>query len=266
MSGSGGMNDDRRTIEALEAYRSDRDDLSEPELADLGPCLAASPSLAETHRRVERLDAVLSTVIQDVPTPQGLRERILDRLAEASTSAVSIRPAHGPQRSSRRWVLTSVVSTAAAAALVAVIGYWYFPTGYTADEALDRAVAWCQDSSGKPGELLPADLTALLREHPPSTDVILPANTRWQPVDNFLGRPGVAYTMTGWGGARATLLVVPCSRPIPDLGPTAPVSPYRTTGGLAVSAWQTDGLLYILVVEGNSRTYRTFLLPSQPIA
>jgi hypothetical protein len=82
--------------------------------------------------------------------------------------------------------------------------------------------------------------------------------TRWRPVHGFLRRnlSGVAYDLV-YRGAAATLYVMP--QQSPSLPNAPPQRIGAATGNRALAAWQEGDLLYVLVVEGDERTYQSFV-------
>ena len=127
----------RRILEALEACRPGSDDVADPALEYLAAELDANPELEVLYGRLQRVDETLAAAFRDVPVPEGLQQRLLDRLAasraaEAATAdstkaaeilaedrqvAVPVRP----RRISRRWAAAGVALTAAAIALVVTV-------------------------------------------------------------------------------------------------------------------------------------------------
>ena len=103
-------------------------------------------------------------------------------------------------------------------------------------------------------------------DYPPSRMVIIGGHTRWRAINGFLGRRGVAYRLPALAGAapRSTLWIRPARQG--ELG-AMPALPPFTTAGCCASAWQEEGLLYVLVVQGDVATYQGYLnLPREPIA
>ena len=67
----------------------------------------------------------------------------------------------------------------------------------------------------------------------------------------------VAYDLPSRGG-KATLYVA--NRTVAGLPPFPPQrEPALSTGGNFAAAWQSDGLLYVLVVKGDAQTYPEYL-------
>jgi hypothetical protein len=84
-------------------------------------------------------------------------------------------------------------------------------------------------------------------------------------LPDFLGHRGVVYELPGPGGTHAALYVVDCGD-IAGISATPAQQPPSTTAGCCASAWQKDGLLYVLVVEGDASLYRGYLTPRSPVA
>jgi hypothetical protein len=79
----------------------------------------------------------------------------------------------------------------------------------------------------------------------------------WQWIDGRKAQGGVAYRLQGRNGREALLFVVRMARSgLPD---TAPINPQSNTAGKAVGYWQSGQNVYVLVVPGDERSYRTFV-------
>lgn len=268
--------DDARLVEAMEACRPGSDDLSDPGLASLAERLAAGGELKDMFDRLQQVDGSLGEAFRDVPVPDGLADRIAARLSatgEAPAASSDERDIGGaapsspiaeadkrPRRLSRGWLLGAAGSVAVMAASVVVAIVVLRPTSstLTASEVWDGAIVFFVDDKDKDGKLVAE--TAPPEDYPAAPDLepsLLPA-MRWRRVGDFLGLEGVAYDLRRPGGApRATLYVLKCQ--VPGLGAEPPLKPSRTTRNCSVGAWQTDGLLYVLVVEGGRRVYEDFL-------
>ncbi|HBO45569.1 MAG TPA: hypothetical protein DD670_16895 [Planctomycetaceae bacterium] len=267
----------REMIEPLEVCRAGGEAASDSASRRLAAFLAVQPEWAELHTRREQLDEVLGRAIRDVPVPEGLEERILDRLRAAASEqvggvAMESAPTLGDERvaapaavgevvkhrGTRRRLLLASAAMVAASVLVVVIFHFWTPGGLTAAEVCDEALRRFAPASEDGHEPLSDDV---LRRFPVASDVVLPPGTRWRKLDGFLGHESVAYEMTGWRGNRATLFVVSCPRAIPDLVNRVPRRSTPATGGRAVGVWQVAGRVYVLVVEGNDRDYNALLRP-----
>lgn len=264
---------DPQILEALEACRPGSDDLSDPSLSFLLAQLAAHPELDQVYERIQRLDAKLAKSFRDVPVPDGLADRLTASLASAGSdlsksaetspalpnpNATSTAPAE--RRHFRRfWIAVAAMAAtvvAAASLLISQISNTE-PAAIAYQtaifEAMNRFAAGPAAADGEPFRTAPAD-------HPFSRDVRPMRGIRWRRIDGFLGRSGVAYDMVAPNGARATLFVIAGAgsdfRTAPEFVP-----PYGSA-----SAWQDQGLVYVLVAEGGLTSYRQFLnLRSGPI-
>ena len=221
------------------------------------------------------VDEKLSSAFHDVPIPAGLAQRLLDRLAaeragETEQSAaehdvIAARPASILVAAlSRRWLLAGGGLLAAAAALL--IAVWLGANrgrDFSEDLVLDEAIQAFDAAIGQKGRLL--------TEHsPPSgysiSSVMMPMRgLKWRPIEGFLGCDGIVYQLPGRAGAKAALFVV-AAGDNEQLAASPALEPF-TTGGYCASAWQENGLLYVLVVQGDAATYNSYLsLPSEPVA
>ena len=269
---------DPRLLEAIEACRPGSDDLEDPALAFLAEALAADPQLAELAERVARVDASVAQAFGDVPLPEGLGDRITARLAAATNGkqgAVAAPKPQGPPaeeptaeqarpgaRLRRRWILAGAAVAAVAASLIVAI---VLPSEQPPELDPGSIVKGAREcflgerdaaagqllSQGNPPPAYPTDPSFSPQRFP---------QMRWRGIRGFLGRPGVAYDL-GVPQTRATLYVVNCPTPIPGLPGAVPLAPRNTTGGVAVSAWQRGGRLYVLVVE-DPQAYGLF--PPRP--
>jgi len=250
---------DERILHAIEACRPGSDDVADPALEFLAAELDADPQLAELYDRLQQLDSKLAAAFREVPVPEGLEQRLLDRLATAeAASPVSPRP----KRVSRRWLLAGSAAVTVAAAVLVAVGIGIPGPDDDGEQAvLDEGIRFFNKESAELGVLL-AD-KAPPSGYPISRAVLRLPEIRWRRIEGFAGRNGVAYDLSR-GGVRATLHVV--KPQVAGLPTRAPASPMRSTGQRSASAWNEGGVLYVLVVHGDARTYRGFLAPRGPLA
>ncbi len=117
---------DERILEAIESCRPGSDDVADAGLAYLAAALAADPELDGLYQRTQQVDAVVAGCFRDVPVPEGLRQRLLDRLEAAETAepgaddqpeAVACVDEQATRRGrlpSRRWLLAGGLALGAA--------------------------------------------------------------------------------------------------------------------------------------------------------
>lgn len=235
-------------------------------------------------------DERLAAALDDVAVPAGLRERLLDRLrlpdrpclpAGASDPApavpadpvpaipaapapapllpqpvaqsvpAAVEPASVPfsrrLRVGRRWWLAA----AAAAAGLALAGRWWLLADRADGDVAQLAAAWQQrlTSTWQSTKTLPSGFRV------PQSVAVAPR--RWQALDRLAGVRGVAWDLSRPGFARAVLFVARMtSAGLPNSPPAAPQS---TTGGQTIAGWQSGGLVYLLVVEGDVKDYRRLI-------
>jgi hypothetical protein len=246
---------DQRMATAFEVCRADRCDPADSECAYLASRLAADPKLSALHDCLQRVDAKIAAAFQDVPVPDGLEERLLQRLAAEKSV---------PRLSRRGLLLGGGLSAAAAAMLLAFLRGFRQPERLSEQYVLDEAIRrFNGDDTG--------DRTLLADRPPPgrypfSQAVVLPPKTTWRVVEGLLGLglQGIAYDLPLADGDKAVLYVTNC--PVKTLSDSPALQPF-TTGGCSASAWQENGLVYILVVQGDPSAYRRALrLPTGPIA
>jgi hypothetical protein len=286
---------DLRLWEAMEACRPQTDDLKDPLLALLADRLASDAELQQRYQRLQRLDQSLADAFRDVPVPQGLAERILERLnaggagvrggvqgsgfgvqgsgfgiqgmddkaSDCLPSPLAPRacpPSH-VRLSSRRWFLTGAACFAVAAVVFLAVA-WQLTRPRPVDGARlpEAAIAYYESESHEGGR----DLSQAPPLCPFSGDVQQFPDVSWRWVRGFVGQDAVAYDLVAANGGRGTLYVISGKginlpvRPSPE--------PYATTRGRSATAWQQGAVVYVLVVEGSPATYQQFLVaPREPL-
>jgi len=251
---------DESIIEAMEAHR--RGDDLPPGLADL------DPAAGELLHRLQGTDDAISAAFKDVPVPEGLADRLLDRLADSAEESVAEEPVVAapevpqPHRVSRRWAIAGCTLLTVAAGLL--VAAWIGIDGtssWSEGKVLADSIKFFNADSPQGGRLLAESRPP--KHYPPSQDILLASGTRWRPIEGFLGRDGVAYDLPGQGGSLATLYVV--KRKVSGLPSLPPRKPRGNTGGVSTAAWQEGDLLYVLVIRGGTVGYRGLLAPLGPV-
>jgi len=268
---------DMHLLEAIEACRPGSNDLSDPALAFLATELAARAELDDAYERLQRLDAILAEVFDDVAVPEGLQDRILCRLAATASprqdaaddrQRVAPSPAAAARAGRRRvfrwgWLVAGGV---AAASVMIAISVWRQPgwgESFVRESAIDSFNADWENRNWPAGGQLVSQKSPP-EKWPLSPDVLESSQTRWRWVSGFLGRRAVAYDMTDSAGRPATLYVVRYKAA--NVRNTAPPArPVTHTAFRCTSLWQQGELLYVLVFEGDSRTYQDLLVSRGPV-
>ncbi len=275
---------------ALDACRPCSDDLQSPELLEAAEAVSSDAHTRMIYQRIQSFDARIVRVMHDLPVPAGLAERLIAAMpisavpvsagpvcvgptaavdiavAAASASESSgclVAPASGlsPAASGLspaargwhplRWAL-------AASLLVAVcgIGYWAHLNGRAAiiDEGqlASQAAEWHLQVMAR--DAWTGDLD-LAQKFPPSKQVVSPV--RLTDATQLTGHAAAVYDLSRPGSPRATLFVMRTSAVNLAIGP--PGDPLSETANLSVGCWQSKGLVYVLVVQGDANTYRQYL-------
>jgi hypothetical protein len=291
---------DRLLRELIDAARPAGKDLAHPDFALLARRAEHDPRIRQILHRSRRLDLAIGEALDDLPVPPGSVERLLAVLEAAARSAAAaptttrakpaidempaIDPAPSEQspivgpaatEGSRRPMLLAqpwagAVSLGAAAA-VALAAYFVFrPAGgaWTPDEIL--ASDWLANVDEAAAEQTLVEVVPPPRKYPAAKALtVQPATWRW--VKGLLGRSrGVAYQLRA-PAAKATLYVIDddAGHDSPQIGPlpaSPPSGPRSTTGGRAMSVWRSNGLVYILVVQGGAAEYKAFVSPAGQLA
>lgn len=255
---------DRKLLQRIDACRPGSEDRHDPELAPLAE--EAAGEARELYERVSMWDQAIGEALENVRVPPGLSDRLLARLAAeqtvaaaeavSETCATSAMPTANtvPRRHWLRWSIG--LAAAASIAGAAVIGSWLGQPALTADSIREQALLFAQQEEPYPGKIL-AKLRPI--DYPLSRHVYRLPGTIWRPVYNFMdqdGLNGVAYELM-FRGSTATLYVVPA--PEVDVPRVPPARLGTPTGGRSAVAWQENGLLYVLVVQGSDRDYQSFV-------
>jgi hypothetical protein len=267
------MLDPQQFREMIDSARTDPRASGDPDLAEAARHMQRDPAAVRQWEEAQRADEAILSALVAAPVPAGLAEKLLLNLAAAerpaappSGQSAELTPASmaapPPRaRASRRWYWAAVC---VAASLFAAVSLWSWlgrAPVITAENVPQLASEHFAQERAATVEIEAA--SSILRQRPPTA---FPASTlhgfgvsQWRPVGNFLGARAVAFDLTEPRlGIRATLYALRYR----DLGlPAAPVSPQSSTGGVSVCAWQSDGVLYVLAVEGDSAAFRQFLRP-----
>jgi hypothetical protein len=210
------------------------------------------------------VDEKLAAVLHDVLVPDGLAQRLLERLENEKPMVGNALPAARRGLSRRTWAISAGLAALAAGLLIAA---WL---GLQKDEelspqyVLDEAIRLFDADLDEPGPLLAR--TPAPTEYPHSVAVFQVRGARWRHLESFLGRRGVVYDLPGPTADRGAALYVIESDGIDCLDALPSSRPY-TTAGCCASVWQEGGLLYVFVVQGDESTYRAYLnLPHGPMA
>jgi hypothetical protein len=271
----------REILEAIESCRADSGDLNDPQFADLAAVLDEDDELRARFKRIRQADVAIKAAFSDVPVPADLAGNVLRRLNEAAASELdqpiqAIRSATesaldspappaqpvAPRQKliTRRRLVAGIATVAAATALGAAI--WIHNSrsaALTSGQVLETAMDFFGRDNSPRGE--PVSRVAPPSGFPISPEIVAFADIRWRRVDDFMNGGAVAYDLPPRVG-KATLYVFNCT--VTGLPQYPPLEPAVSTGGNSAAAWQSGGLVYVLVVQGDAQTYAKYLQPQGP--
>jgi hypothetical protein len=224
------------------------------------------------HAAMSDFDQKLAAALHDVPMPDGLLDRLLVGLQTSANAPVfdeesdkAMVRQRVPQRWGRRLSVAALVS---AAALFLAIWLGTQPREDVSPQSvLDEAI-WAFDAESSAKGYLWAEKSPPAA-YPFSQSVVLRRGMRWRALDGtaFGGREGVAYDFPSDDGGRASLYVLTVDLTTLEAFDIAPEMCPFTTAGCCASPWQENGLLYVLVVQGDVNAYRNHLrISSSPVA
>lgn len=279
--------DSRRTIqESIDACRPGTDDANLPEMSALAEKLRDDEQVRGWYDRTQQCDIAIARAFHDVPVPDGLSERLLAALQkdgeepanESSSSFVDqavteqddLNPTAGvaiPATRPWRWVGAATVGVSVVAILVVsflrlrpsdpeIVIENQLPDDV--QEWIDQApewtdwTDWSESLSEAPAEDYPDD--AELRADP----------KQWRFAETRYDSRTIVYDISRPGQKAYVFRIRAKGGTLPF--PTAvPATPRWTTGGVAIGAWQRNGMLYVLAVEGGRAEYRKYVGPGMPI-
>jgi hypothetical protein len=124
---------------------------------------------------------------------------------------------------------------------------------------IEVAMEFFGGDDAPPGELV--SRVAPPSDFPISPDIAQFRDVRWRRVEKFVDGEAIAYDLPSSRSGKATLYVA--KHTVAGLPPYPPTQPTLSTGGNSLAAWQSGGLLYVLVVRGDAQTYGDYLDRSQ---
>lgn len=238
------------------------------ELLEKHPNLIDS-RLIDTWHEIARVDDLLGEAVQDVAVPEYLQQQILSAV-HAHKSSVRAKASLYKRRANRLWMVAIVASLAV---LIAVFSIKWFMvdsfSGLQKEQLLTSASSCFAEGASPLAKSLSGPLSEkeqkMLDHFVPSEDVLSPNAATWESVSEIFDSPAVVYRFEDQHGNRAALFVVCQSRPVAGLIDRPPRRPQLTTAGRSVGAWQSDGLLYVLVSSGDKNAWRSLLVPQRPV-
>jgi hypothetical protein len=259
--------------EALDACRPNGDDLSLPELAALAETLQQDPRWRAVYERSQSCDNAIRQAFHEVPVPAGLGERLLAAVSQAALASASqaATPEHQEARAAatvelpgatswrgalrRNWKThAAALATVAVALTLAVVFHGSrdrLPE--LSDDFSREVIGWTEEvQQGTWREDLPAATC-------PLDPAIRAKPRRWCQMATAYDPHTLVYDLTPPGRDFAFAFCIP-TRGRPSALPTMPpANPFSTTGGVSLGAWQSQGMVYVLTVQGGQNRYQGFI-------
>lgn len=283
--------------ELMDACRPNSEDAAESEMAALRELLDRDPYVREVFSRSEHLDRSIGEAFRDVQTPPGLAARLLaavgaedepgehivsdgepveesfadEQLNTSNEPAEKVSHAGSAVRnrnhrtSRRRWI--ALAGTLAASLVVVVYAAIVLnqPRSRIPHSTVaDKATAWvdkAQQGDWESAEQPPTD------SHPLASSVTVggesPSINQWQFIETEYGEAAV-YDLSPPGKRSVYLFSIRSGEQFsaPQLIPSRPA---RSTQGVCIGVASRDGILHVLVVEGDERRYSQFVREPLPV-
>ena len=256
------MNRTQELREQIDACRPGSDDLSLPELVKLREAVERDAEVARELERSQRFDRTVMAAMQDVEIPVGLADRLL-KAASAAGAAGEVSPAATAEPSRRKpsrrnWLIAigSIAALLLCGVTLALINSR--PPRRVSQEELAQSIPeWVRQVSDQDGWVT----NSAIRPH---QAFALPAKTlqrqpvAWRRFTTPAGETGVVYRCNPAGKQPAYLFVVN-TRAQYTVGNMPFTNVTGTTGRVAVGAWQTGRMLYVMVVEKDGQRLEDYL-------
>jgi hypothetical protein len=259
---------------AIDGLRAGEELPADVELPKAGADWANGPAGERLRQRLARHDAQVASALQAALVPSGLSERVLAAVQQelaarprASSIQTHASADHRERRMTRRAAWAGMAAAVAATVFVAVQFFSPKKSEFTPASLMEAAIARFAAERNEPPDSQDSKTTEPPHDLPISSEILV-ESARWRWIDDpWLGRRGVAYDVTvGDEAVRATLYVMEGEMEGLISAPP-PMPSYPPTQGACAAAWQSGGLVYVLVVEGKEAEYQRFLRhPGGPIA
>ena len=129
---------------------------------------------------------------------------------------------------------------------------------------MQQAPLWVERlGDEKPAEAWSADWTSAPRKVPPA---VLRPPVRFRQTAVSLDEKAIVFELSGdRRHGQAWLFVLKPKGTMPDCPSAPPLKPCSLTGGRQVAYWQSDGMLYVLVMNGSIQDYHATLRCESPV-
>jgi hypothetical protein len=204
----------------------------------------------------------------ELPASAAFDTERLSAAPDSTSPAETIVSPASQSKSRKRFGWKSIAAGAgtlaavAALALVAVFFLPRSPSEVSQDEIAKLAAEWTDAALLNQWNQNPAAAPA--QKYP--VDSSLRASVQsWQRLRTRYDSQAVVYSLAPIGQPYVLQVTVRTNEKFAVLA-SPPSRPFSTTGGLSIGAWQRDGVLYVLIVQGDERRYQSLLKPPPSLA
>lgn len=261
--------------EAIDACRPGTDDVNLPEMSALADLLRDDEQVRGWYDHTQRSDAAIARAFRDIPIPDGLSDRLVSSInkegapiqAPSSLIEDAIQEKDEPESVTnvalptkgwyrrRRWVICG-----ATVAAVAVVFAVLFPWGnreILPEELRAEVTRWIDEESQSADWREDVTEAAPL-EYPDDAEISGLTPNGWCVIGTRYDSQTIVYDVSR-RGERAYLFCFRTNGRSVALPNTIPLSPRWTTGGVDIGAWQRNGMMYVLAVEGGRQQYQRYV-------
>ncbi len=275
--------DESRIRELIDACRPGSQDLVTGDMQELKDLLDNDARSRAWYEKTQANDAAIRQALHQVNVPADLASRLMARLtpalekSQADTSSrldedevrVPLSTTDDDSRvqnrvknrgwSRRRWLVAGAAASAAAIGGLLLLPKLLTPT-MNASELIGEAPKWIEQLD----ETWNEDRSAAPPDYPFSTHLSV-GFSGWQRCVTTLDDYGTAYRLSSRYnlGKSAVLFVTAHPHRIKDVTATPPANPLSDTAGQASGLWREKDRLYVLVVPGSARQYRSCFKSNQ---
>lgn len=271
--------DTTKTIkEAIDACRPGSDDVSLPEMSALAESLQDDDQVRGWYDRTQRSDLAIGGVFQDIPIPEGLSDRLVEAIqkvreepGEESSSFVDEAVAEQsdlntaasvaiPAARRKRWKPLAVVGASLAVIILACF-FLLRPDDreITIGKLHSEVSEWIVEVA--PSTDWNLDLGEVPAKYIPRDPALLAIPQQWCFTETSHDRRTIVYGVSRPGEKEVSAYVFCIHTKGRDitLPNVLPLAPQWTTGRVSIGAWQRNGMVYILAVQGGEQQYRSYI-------
>lgn len=268
--------------EAIDACRPGADDASLPEMSQLADSLRNDDRVRGWYDHTQQSDVAIGRAFRDVPIPEGLAARLaasvqkegegshegssslVDEAAREQDDLNAAASVAVPASRRKRWSGVAIVGISLAVVLLMCFFLFRPASRDIVIKDLPREVnEWIEEAPDW------TDWNADLAEAPvddyPRDARFRASPRRWRVAGTRYDSRTIVYDISRPGDGFAYVFCIHTKGRAVPLPTVPPSNPRWTTGGVAIGAWQRNGMTYIVAVQGGKQRYREFVGPSMEL-